>query len=107
MAAEEGIFMKHIPRFQSEAEEAAFWAQHDLTEFEEELEPGTVAAVRGQVVSVRLPPRDVVQLKRLARGKGLGYSTLVRMWIRERLAAENPVVRPRAARRRIARRKQP
>lgn len=90
--------MAKLPKFRSEEEEAEFWAHHDLTEFEEDLEPVEVEAVRGgQVISLRLPPRDLEALKRLAAAKGVGYSTLLRMWVRERLAAEQV---PPAGRRR-------
>lgn len=54
-----------IPDFRSLEEEAEFWDTHDLTEFEDELEP--------------------VEFE-IAKPKGLGASTLARMWILEELA---------------------
>ena len=39
-----------------------------------------------QVVTLRLDEATVTELKEVAHKKGLGVSTLVRMWVRERLA---------------------
>lgn len=79
--------MTKLPRFKSEAEEANFWATHELTDHDEDLKPADVMAVRSadQVVAVRLNKDDVVAIKRIARHKGVGYTTLVRMWVREKL----------------------
>lgn len=81
--------MAKIPTFKTREEEAEFWAHHDLSEFDEDLEPADVQCVRpDQVVAVRLNKDDVETLKCIARVKGIGYTTLVRMWVRERLQAE-------------------
>lgn len=39
-------------------------------------------------VSIRLEAEDAQKLRRVADAKGLGYTTLLRDWIRERLHAE-------------------
>lgn len=81
--------MGRIPTFKTEEEEARFWAEHELTEFEEDLEPADVQCARpDQVVPVRFNRQDVEALKKAARQKGIGYTTLVRMWVRERLERE-------------------
>jgi len=80
-----------IPEFKSYQEEAEFWDTHDLTELEDELElveEEVFVRPRKQVVSIRLDRRMVEALKALAVRKGLGYSTLVRMWVVERLRRE-------------------
>jgi predicted DNA binding CopG/RHH family protein len=81
-----------IPRFKSVEEEAAFWDTHDLTEFEDELEVVTdvrfvKAGARGakKAITVRLEEDTLEALTQAAREKGVGSSTLVRMWIREHL----------------------
>jgi len=43
-----------------------------------------------QVVTLRLDEATVTELKEAAHKKGLGVSTLVRMWVRERLAGTAP-----------------
>ena len=40
-----------------------------------------------KVVTLRLDEETIMNLKKAARQKGLGVSSLVRMWVRERLAA--------------------
>lgn len=81
--------MAKLPTFRSEEEEAEFWAAHDLTEFDEDLEPADVRCVRPeQVITLRLSRADVEALRRAARRRGIGYTTLARMWLHERLELE-------------------
>ena len=80
-----------IPRFRSEAEEARFWDTHDSTEFLDEFTPAKVTFVRPKpkmLVSVRIAKPEVELLRRVAARKGLGYGSLIRMWLRERLLTE-------------------
>lgn len=44
---------------------------------------------RGRAVSLWLADEDIAQLKRIAHEKGIGHTTLMRMWIRERLTELN------------------
>ena len=37
------------------------------------------------MISLRLEEQDVSEVKRLARRKGLPYTVLLRMWIKEKL----------------------
>jgi len=80
---------KRIPRFKNRDEEAEFWATHsplDYGEWEEvKLE---VARPLGHILAVRLDAKTIGQLGRLGRKKGLGASTLARMWLLERLERE-------------------
>ena len=80
-----------IPRFHSEAEEARFWDTHDSTDFLNELRPATVTFPRPKpkvLVSIRIAKPDVALLRRIAVRKGLGYGSLIRMWLTERLLTE-------------------
>ena len=80
-----------IPRFRSEAEEARFWDTHDSTAFLDELKPAKLTFARPKpkvLVSVRIAKPEVVLLRRLATQKGLGYGSLIRMWLTERLLDE-------------------
>ena len=80
-----------IPQFRSEAEEARFWDTHDTTEFLDEFKPATLTFTRPKpkvLVSVRLAKPDVALMQRLAARKGLGYGSLIRMWLTERLINE-------------------
>ena len=39
-------------------------------------------------ISLRMEPSVIEELKAIARTKGIGYQTLIRMWVMERLAQE-------------------
>jgi len=90
--------MKHvaIPKFSSEAEEAAWWDTH-RSEIEAEIRrrmkqkrPLTLANLQGakpsQPVTLRIPKEDLETARRLAARKGLGYQTYIKMLLREALA---------------------
>jgi len=47
-----------------------------------------IATQKGRVVSIRFPPEVAEQLSKIATKKGLGFSTMVRMWVMERLENE-------------------
>ena len=48
--------------------------------------PENLKFKKEQVVTLRLDEATVTDLKEVAHKKGLGVSTLIRMWVRERLA---------------------
>jgi len=79
-----------IPSFANIEEEAEFWDTHDFTDYAEESRP--VEITRGSELAdrltVRLEQADREALARRARDKGVGPSTLVRMWVKERLRQE-------------------
>src|SRR5215216_6211135 len=80
-----------IPAFQNIEEEAAFWDSHDVTEFVgKELTPVevTIGGDLADRLTVRLEQVDREALDRRARDKGVGPSTLVRMWVKARLRQE-------------------
>lgn len=76
-----------IPDFQSLEEEAAFWDTHDFTEFLDETRPVKlrVSPHLSEGLTVRLDRQDREELERRAREQGIGPSTLVRIWIKDRL----------------------
>ena len=80
-----------IPSFANREEEAAFWDSHDVTEFVgTELEPVeiTLGGELAKRLTLRLDEADRAELARRARQKGIGPSTLARMWLKERLRQE-------------------
>ena len=81
-----------IPQFNTEQEEAEFWDSHDSTDFLDETEAVNVTFVDARPsmkqISLRLDPSVIDQLKSLATVKGIGYQTMIRMWVMERLGQE-------------------
>lgn len=78
------------PAFRNVEEEAAFWDTHDIVAHLDGLEPVTVRFAKGLAKprSVRLAPQDQAELTRRAQEPGIGPSTLIRMWVKERLRQE-------------------
>ncbi len=78
-----------IPDFASIEEEAEFWDTHDLREFEDEFEPVKFEIAKplrsAWMLSIRLDKETFDALREIAKPKGLGASTLARMWILEEL----------------------
>lgn len=77
-----------LPRFKSEEEAAAFWDTHSPEDFPEEFEPVEVKFSRPLIkrgLTVKLSDETIDELRRLGQEQGIGPSTLVRMWILERL----------------------
>lgn len=72
----------------SDEQIAAFWETHDSTEYLDQMEDVEVEVdvpTDFRVISLRLDARDAEQAKRLARRKGVPYTVLLRMWIKEKL----------------------
>jgi predicted DNA binding CopG/RHH family protein len=84
-----------LPKFSSEAEEAAWWNAH-RSEIEAEIrhrmkrKQPLDSLFRGtppsQPITLRIPKEDLETARRLAAKKGLGYQTYIKMLLREALA---------------------
>lgn len=77
-----------IPHIDSIEELARFWDTHDLTDFEEELEEVSEPTFERRAeltVTIRLHPKEVEAVWRIAKSKGVGHATLIREWILEKL----------------------
>ena len=83
--------LKPKPTFKSEAQEAAFWASHDSTEYIDysksrrmifpKLKPST------ETISLRLPKFLLDQIKTLANKRDVPYQTLLKLFVLERVQA--------------------
>ena len=84
--------MAKPPQFMDEKEEAEFWATHDSTEYLDDTKPVEVtfidARIPKKLISVRFDNETIESLKAVARKKGIGYQTLIRLWVNERLTQE-------------------
>lgn len=78
-----------MPTFKNDEELAKFWDTHDLTDFWDELEVVNDAVFeksKKRTISLRLDQERIKFLKRLAHQLGLGYTSLIRSWIIERIS---------------------
>ncbi len=77
---------KQIPRFKSYEEEADFWDTHSPLDYgtwkEAKLE---FAKPLVHILGVRLDAKTIDLLTKLGSEMGIGPSTLVRMWVMEKL----------------------
>ena len=82
-----------IPVFKSIQEEAKFWDTHSLADHWDEFKTVKVRFAKNlsEGVTVRFDPVTSNKLRVEAHQKGIGPTTLIRMWILERLNQESRV----------------
>ncbi len=93
---------KPIPSFRSEREERAFWETHDTTDYVDwsqgrivcfpNLKPTTTT------ISLRLPAPLLADLKALANKRDVPYQSLLKVFVAERVAAEQRLPKKRLQR---------
>ncbi|MBI4065509.1 hypothetical protein HY409_04050 [Candidatus Gottesmanbacteria bacterium] len=78
---------KPIKPFKTLDEEAEFWDTHDISELGKVplMKLPLIEPEKEEVLSVRVQRSVKEQLTNIARKKGIGATTLARMWILERL----------------------
>ncbi len=88
-----------IPRFKNREEEAKFWDTHSVADYWDEFKPIQVRFARNlsQVLPVRFDAETLDRLRKVAHKKGIGPTTLVRMWVVERLGASGKEGRGRTS----------
>ncbi len=81
--------MKRIPRFKTDKEAAKFWDTHSFAEYAGDTASTKIRFVKQtkKSITIRLDPEDIAQVGEIAKKKGLNYTALIRMWIKEHLAA--------------------
>jgi len=96
--------MTKLPKFKDELEESDFWDTHDSTDYIEDTEEVKVEFADKRpktLISLRLQSDVIDGLKALAARRGIGYQTLIRMWVMERLEQERE--QPRQIGKRVVR----
>jgi hypothetical protein len=81
---------KQIPEFASREEEAKWFDTHDMGDYLDAFEIVDSSTVQVEPnlshgITVRLTPELLSELRSKAKSKGIGPSTLARMWIIEHL----------------------
>ena len=79
---------EEIPLFDSEEAEAAYWADNrvDLRLMEAAVAAGGEA--ESITITLRMDPRMLARIKRLARSRYLNYQSMIKQWLSERLEQE-------------------
>jgi predicted DNA binding CopG/RHH family protein len=78
-----------IPLFDNEEAEAAFWAENrlDLRLMEAAVAAGSEIS-ESVTITLRMDPRMLARIKRLARSRYLNYQSMMKQWISERMESE-------------------
>lgn len=79
---------EEVPLFDSEDAEATFWGESHL---DVRLMEGAVAGGQSSesvTITLRMDPRMLARIKRLARSRYLNYQSMIKQWLGERLEAE-------------------
>lgn len=77
-----------VPLFDREEAEAAFWAD---TRIDVRLMESSVMSTEladSVTISLRMDPRMLARIKRLARTRFLNYQSMIKQWLSERMEQE-------------------
>jgi predicted DNA binding CopG/RHH family protein len=80
---------EEVPLFDREEAEAAYWADTrlDVRLMESSVASGNELA-DSTTVTLRMDPRMLARIKRLARSRYLNYQSMVKQWLSERMEQE-------------------
>ena len=78
-----------VPLFDSEQAESAFWIENrpDIRLMESAVAGGSEMS-ESVSVTLRIDPRMLARIKRLARSRYLNYQSMVKQWLSERMEEE-------------------
>jgi predicted DNA binding CopG/RHH family protein len=78
-----------VPLFDREEAEASFWEANriDLRLMETAVASGNEAG-ESVTISLRMDPRMLARIKRLARSRYLNYQSMIKQWLSERMEEE-------------------
>src|ERR1700744_2330693 len=81
---------EEVPLFDREEAEAAYWAE---TRLEVRLMESSVAAgtelADSVNITLRMDPRMLARIKRVARNRYLNYQSMIKQWLSERMEQES------------------
>ncbi|MGA2802211.1 MAG: CopG family antitoxin [Verrucomicrobiota bacterium] len=80
---------EEVPLFDSEEAEADFWVENrpDLRLMEAAV-AGSAEASESVTITLRIDPRMLARIKRMARSRYLNYQSMIKQWLSERMEKE-------------------
>jgi hypothetical protein len=80
---------EEVPIFDSEEAESAFWAENrpDMRLLEGAV-AGDGESAESVTITLRIDPRMLSRIKRLARSRYLNYQSMIKQWLSERMEQE-------------------
>lgn len=78
-----------VPIFDSEEAEAGYWSENrpDLRLMETSVAGGSDVA-ESVTITLRIDPRMLARIKRMARSRYLNYQSMIKQWLSERMERE-------------------
>jgi predicted DNA binding CopG/RHH family protein len=80
---------EEVPLFDSEEAETDFWVENrpDLRLMETAV-AGSAGASESVTITLRIDPRMLARIKRMARSRYLNYQSMIKQWLSERMEKE-------------------
>jgi predicted DNA binding CopG/RHH family protein len=89
MALESITSWEDVPLFYGEQVEAAYWLEHQV---DLRLMEGAASAMsegsESVTITLRMDPRMLARIKRMARSRYLNYQSMIKQWLSERMEKE-------------------
>ena len=80
---------EEVPLFDGEEPEADFWAVNRLdVRLMESAVAASPEASESVTITLRIDPRMLARIKRLARSRYLNYQSMIKQWLSERMEHE-------------------
>ena len=80
---------EEVPQFDGEDAEAVYWADTGVAPRLMELALAQSGeGIESVTISLRMDPRMLAKIKRLARSRYLGYQSMIKQWLSERMEQE-------------------
>lgn len=77
-----------VPLFTSVPDEVRFWSEHQVSQRLMQLSLAGTDTNESTTITLRIDPRMLSRLKRLARQRYLNYQSMLKQWVAERLESE-------------------
>jgi predicted DNA binding CopG/RHH family protein len=78
-----------VPLFDNEVAEAAFWAENRVdVRLMETAVAASQESSESVTITLRIDPRMLARIKRLARSRYLNYQSMIKQWLSERMEIE-------------------
>lgn len=80
---------ENVPLFDNEEAEAAFWEDHSVSlRLMESSVVESAELSESITITLRIDPRMLARIKRLARSRYLNYQSMIKQWLSERMEQE-------------------
>ena len=79
---------ENVPLFTNQGEETRFWEGHQIALRLMQLSLVQTDTNESTTITLRMDPRMLSRLKRLARQRYLNYQSMLKQWVAERLEKE-------------------